>query len=231
LRAFLEFDLKRSADIEDEIKQASQYLSEYEAHLEALETGEPFAPRLTGQGKTTSSGARGTKRKMSRGDRRSKKRRRSQGSDDDYPITISDDSDDVQSDMESGPEGSEEPGESDDDDDASMSETGPNADDDGCEAEEVTVHSLKAKIDHIKEVMTGARERKSQARKDRKAAVDRLAVLKKTLARLQREKNAFCSLKRSEVRYSWRNILGYWSSMPHVSSFLVTSSRKTSEWA
>jgi hypothetical protein len=190
------------------MKQASKYLSEYETHLEALETGQPFVPRLTDQEKRISSGARGTKRKMSRGDRRSKKRRRSQGSDDDDPIAISDDSDDVQSDNESGPEGGEEPDDSDnDDDDASMSEAGSNADNDGCEMEEVTVETLKAKIDHIKEVMTGARERKSQARRNRKEAVDRLAVLKKTLARLQREKNAFCSLKRSEVRKSWRNSL------------------------
>ena len=67
------------------------------------------------------------------------------------------------------------------------------------EEEEVTVESLKAKIEDVKQAIKDGREQLNVFRQQRKDAVDALATLKKRQNEAQRKKNAFCSLKRSEV--------------------------------
>ncbi|CDO74067.1 hypothetical protein BN946_scf185043.g117 [Trametes cinnabarina] len=63
---------------------------------------------------------------------------------------------------------------------------------------EVTMESLKAKIEEVKQALKDGRVQLSEFRKQRKEASDTLATLKKRQNKAQREKNAFCSLKRSE---------------------------------
>ena len=187
---------------DDELDQTREYLSEYEAHLEALENGEPFVPRLTRKSKGKSSSSRGTKRKHSTGKRPdSPKRRRSEALDDDDAIEISDDSSDgIESDKELDSDKCDSDNE---DNGGSMSDSGSrsgsNPDNKECDMEELTKDNLKVKIDECQQAVKVARENKTRLRNDKKEAVDRLATLKKNLAKLQREKNAFCSLKRSEV--------------------------------
>ena len=90
--------------------------------------------------------------------------------------------------------------EDDDDDDDGNAESGSSTGNDESEAqEEMSVDAVKAKIEEYRRVVKAARESRVNLRKERKEAVDHLSTLKKNLARLQREKNAFCSLKRSEV--------------------------------
>lgn len=160
-----------------------------------------------------SNGSKGKKRKHSGGGRRSSpKKRRSEGpEDDDYPINISDDDmdEDIDTDNESGTDSDKEPADgSDDEDNDAKSPSESDAENGSDTEEEVSVDSLKARIGDCQRALKAAREHKSQSRKERKAAVDRLATLKKNLARLQREKNAFCSLKRSEVSQSFTISVG-----------------------
>lgn len=74
------------------------------------------------------------------------------------------------------------------------------------EAEEIitlTESDLKAKIKEGKAKIKVTRSKLTDAREKKKDASDSIARLKKSLAKIQRDKNAFCSLKRSEVRYEF----------------------------
>ncbi|TBU32140.1 hypothetical protein BD311DRAFT_775680 [Dichomitus squalens] len=101
--------------------------------------------------------------------------------------------DDEEMDKEKGGESDESDSDSDSD---SGSEKGMDEDKDN--EEEVTVESLKAKIEQVKEAIKEGRVQLSEFRQQRKDAVDMLATLKKRQNEAQRRKNAFCSLKRSE---------------------------------
>ena len=65
--------------------------------------------------------------------------------------------------------------------------------------DEVTPESLKAKIEEVKQAIKDGRAQLNIFRQQRKDASDMLASLKKRQSDAQRRKNAFCSLKRSEV--------------------------------
>lgn len=141
------------------------------------------------------------KRKNTRGGKKSTKRRRSDNTDsmsidddfiDDDDLDFSDDSD-----KDSGNDSGSDP-------DSDDSKSGSDSDDDGNggenEGEEgITVESLEAKITEAKDAIKAGRVQLSEFRKQRKEASDTLATLKKKQLKAQREKNAFCSLKRSEV--------------------------------
>lgn len=65
--------------------------------------------------------------------------------------------------------------------------------------EAVTEQSLKEKLKECLEAIKAARERNNEARRRKKEVGDALSSLEKALVQVQKEKNAFCSLKRSEV--------------------------------
>ncbi|OSC99144.1 hypothetical protein PYCCODRAFT_1446932 [Trametes coccinea BRFM310] len=141
----------------------------------------------------------------------SKKRRSgksSRGSDDDSTMDVDDDEFMDDDDLDFSESGSDEDAQSksgstseSDSDSDSGPDSGSEKDEDEDvdeEAEEVTVDSLKAKIEEIKQAIKDGRAQLSEFRRQRKEASDALATLKKRQNKAQREKNAFCSLKRSE---------------------------------
>ena len=86
-----------------------------------------------------------------------------------------------------------------DSDSDSGSEEGSEKGDADEEEEEVTPEILRTKIEEVKQAIKDGRVQLSAFRQQRKDAVDMLATLKKKQNEAQRRKNAFCSLKRSEV--------------------------------
>ncbi|KAH9951754.1 Dynamin family-domain-containing protein [Amylocystis lapponica] len=200
-------------ETDKQLKQIREYLAEYQEHLKALETGEEFVPRLTGKSKSKKSEesvSAGKKRKNTRGGKQgSSKKRKSEINDNDH-MSVDDDDDDIDDDLEFSDDDSdkqsvpEDEKDSSDNDSDSESDSGSESDsdnennDDDEEEEEVTAESLKVKIDETKEAIKAARVQLSDFRKQRKEASDMLASLKKKELKAQREKNAFCSLKRSE---------------------------------
>ncbi|CCM01707.1 uncharacterized protein FIBRA_03772 [Fibroporia radiculosa] len=193
------------------LKEMREYLEEYEAHLKALENGKSFEPRMTANTannkKSNSQTASGKKRKTTRDGKQgpSKKRR---GSDEDDSSMAVDDDDDFMDDDELEFSDSNSDNDSSDSSDNNDSHSKSEAnfdsddnygeDDETEEAEEVTIDSLKAKIEEAKDAIKVGRVQLSEYRKERKEAADMLATLKKRQLKIQLEKNAFCSLKRSE---------------------------------
>jgi hypothetical protein len=200
----------RPIAIDVQLKEVRAYLSEYGAHLDALEKGETFKPTLTGKSTSKESeNANGKKRKRNGkgGKKGSPKRRKSDAfEDEDEEMRSSEDEDmeEIESDVDSDDDsdGGQASDDESDDDDASKSgsnsDTGSNNEDD----EEETEESLKTKIADANNAIKAGRERLSEARTEKKAAIDGLAGLKKKQTKAQKDKNAFCSLKRSEVRSS-----------------------------
>jgi hypothetical protein len=177
--------------IDKQLKDVRAFLAEYEQHKTALEIGETFVPQLTTTAHKVQSA--GKKRKNTcRGKSGSPKRHKSFGDDDDdddFEIDDIDDdlNDDIQVDDED--EGSEEE-EEDDSDGEEDAQDEPE--------EEVTIEVLQEKIGDAEEAIKDGREQLNNARKTRKDAIDALSNLKKKGMKAQRDKNAFCSLKRSE---------------------------------
>lgn len=179
------------------MKIIRNFVKEYEAHLDALQNGEPFTPRLTAPTKVK---AVNKKRKNTRGDKRGTKKRRHSGTDDEDDSmesgsgSNSDSSNDSDSSFASGRN-------SDDEDENEDEDETPDSDSDDSEVvePEVTEEYLERKIKESKENIKAARETLSNARKEKKEATDYLSTLNKNIAKAQKEKNAFCSLKRSEV--------------------------------
>jgi hypothetical protein len=191
-----ELILDKVVGIDTELEGLRKHHREYNAHLEALQNGDTFAPTLTGKG-ASGNGSSGKKRKNYRkGKTGSPKRRRSGLSDDD-----DDDDDDflVSDDDSSTAESIDSDDESDSDHDEDL---GSDTEDVGVDEDQETEDSLKEKIKESKDAIKDAREHLSSARKQKKDASDHLSILSKNLAKVQREKNAFCSLKRSEVSSS-----------------------------
>ena len=193
--------------MEDKLGEIRAYIHEYEEHKEALENGQPFERRLTAKkmGSKSGSGPRGKKRKNTRGDKKSAKRRRASDSDfeDDDDDFIDDESDSSESELEGNGSGSEDEGSNASGSEASDKESdGEEPEDQINVDEEVTVESLEEKIKEAKEAIKAGRTQLSEYRKQKKEANDKLATLKKKQMKVQRDKNAFCSLRRSEVRAS-----------------------------
>ncbi|KAK1224421.1 hypothetical protein PQX77_012717 [Marasmius sp. AFHP31] len=183
--------------IEDELKELRKQVSEYDKHLEAVKNGEAFTATIKS---SSSKESKGKKRKNKRGGKKgSTKRRRSVGSDeDDDDVAMSDDDSDSSSGSSS---------DSDSDSDASDKEHGSDgSDSDDSDAqsdspdvqEEFTEEILKSKIKEVKDAIKDVRVRLSAARKERKDVDDHLASLDKSQVKIQKRKNAFCSLRRSE---------------------------------
>lgn len=176
--------------IKEELETIRTQYKDYESHLEALQNGETFTPAF-------SMPTNGKKRKNERGGKpHSSKRRRTTSDDEDNFI---DDDDDEDSD-DSEKSGSESESDSESaSGDAEKSDSDGEAEDQDVEMEAVTEESLEEKIKECKEAIKACRERSNEARLRKKEAGDSLSSLEKILIKVQREKNAFCSLKRSEV--------------------------------
>lgn len=175
--------------IDNELKLTRKIVKEHEEHLEALENGEPFVPRLTGKKAPTANNKRKQKGKGKAGS--SKRRKTTPDSDDDDDGFIVSDSDDSDSDQSDNTDV-----ESDDE-----LEQGSGGSDSEQEVEDlVSEDGLKGKIKEGKEKIKEHRPKLTEAKEQKKDASDKLARLKKSLAKAQREKNAFCSRKRSDVR-------------------------------
>ncbi|KAK0486897.1 hypothetical protein EDD18DRAFT_1192269 [Armillaria luteobubalina] len=160
---------KQIKEIEATIKNHRQDVGEYKKHLKAIRDGEVFVPRLSSKKKVAS----GKKRKNSRGGKKgSPKRRRSAEHD-----TSSSNSDETES------------------DESSESDSGSDfdSDNDSSSDEEDWRSNANNSEDEAQDPET-----KENLEKEKKTANDEVAILKKTLTRLQKEKNAFCSLKRSD---------------------------------
>ncbi|KAF8193876.1 hypothetical protein K438DRAFT_826817 [Mycena galopus ATCC 62051] len=111
---------------------------------------------------------------------------------------------DEDSDHEDSDDEKESHSEKDDDDDDEGSDREKDSDledsEDGDEIEEeeqVTEESIKHEIAEAKKLVDEARKRLNDPKKEKKQATDLLATLKKKATTAQKEKNAFCSRKRS----------------------------------
>jgi hypothetical protein len=166
--------------IDTGLKQVRDMAKEFDERLTAAEAGEPY--------KFPSRGAKtGQKRKRDGSDNSSvSKRRKADDSDgDDSEIEIDDDESDAggKSDGSAGP--------------ADLSDAASSDADEEEEEEQMSLDELKEKIKETKEAIKVGREQLNIARKNRKAAGDAIAQAKREEAAAQKEKNAFCSLKRS----------------------------------
>ncbi|KAG2077497.1 hypothetical protein BDR04DRAFT_1196025 [Suillus decipiens] len=181
--------------IDKQLKTVRSFLEEYEQHKTALEKGEKFAPRLTTTTLEQVQSAGKKRKNTRRGKSGSPKRHKNFGDDDDdFDIDDIDDylNDDIREDDDEGPD--EEDDEEDEEDEHDSDEEDAR---DELE-EEVTVEVLQEKIGNAEEAIKAGREQLNNARKARKDVVDALSNLKKKEMKAQRDKNAFCSLKRSE---------------------------------
>lgn len=174
--------------IKEELDGIRKQQKGHGAHLEALQNGETFTPAVT---QPTS----GKKRKNNWVDKGGSPKRRRCVSDDEDDLDDEGD-DDSDSDEESG--GSDSESDSEDVESDKLGLDGETGDEDE-EMEEVTEEVLKEKIKECKEAIKAGRERSNEARLRKKEAGDALSSLEKTLVKVQKEKNAFCSMKRSEV--------------------------------
>lgn len=194
--------------IEAQLKEIRAFTKEFNAHLDALKNGEAFTPTLTGKGaKSESKTANGKKRKRGGKDSSkngSSKRRKGDAFEDDDDMLGSEDDDlesDIQSDSGSDTDKDEESDDNDEDEEGSQSGHNSEGESENTEEQTETVDSLKKKTADAKGAIKLGRERLSEVRQQKKEAIDGLAGLKKRETKVQREKNAFCSLKRSEVRH------------------------------
>ena len=203
------------ADIDKMLKSLRPLLQEYKDHLKALQSGESFTPQLTAKNSkkrarsstpdSNPDSSTGKKRKRRSDKERSSKRRKSSDMDDDDDDFIVDDDEELE--FSEDDDGKTDSGSEEDPD----SETQSGDENEQVIDEDVTEESLQKKIEETDEGIKEGRIQLSEQRRLRKEATDSLAALKKTQDGLQREKNAFCSLKRSEVRlvFVWSSYLAY----------------------
>ncbi|KAG2135905.1 uncharacterized protein EDB93DRAFT_1303704 [Suillus bovinus] len=200
--------------IDKQLKNVRALLTEYEQHKTALENGEMFLPQLTTTAYKKAQSTGKKRKNISRGKSGSPKRHKRFGDDDDDDFEMDDidnylrvsddihvDDEDERSDDEdegSDDEDEERDDEDEDEDEDEVEEDDSDGEDIPDEPEEVTVEVLQEKISDAKEAINVGREQLNDARKTRKDAVDALSNLKKKKTKAQRDKNAFCSLKRSE---------------------------------
>lgn len=192
--------------IEKDMKSLRAIQKEHQNHIEALRNGDDFTPVLTGSRKPSTPKKRKNRRKGKKGS--SKRRRSSVSSDDEDESDGSDDSssesavEDDEDELDSSSDDSD-----DSDDESSDSQLSPkyhkhsghsDMEVEGLLEEQVTEESVQERLEQTQANIRAARGRLSEARKDKKIAIDHLASLKKSLSKVQKAKNGFCSLKRSD---------------------------------
>ncbi|KAF8812373.1 hypothetical protein BYT27DRAFT_7087741 [Phlegmacium glaucopus] len=186
-------------EIEEQLKNTREQMREHQAHLEALENGETFVPTLKSNLSVNSKKRKNTGKSK----QDSPKRRRTVTSDDDddddesmeSEEDFSDNSDSDVDDDENTKASGEDPESSEYPDSGENPESSENEDD---QIPELTEDALKEKIREANDAIKSGREMLNDARNARKEATDALSSVEKGSVKIQREKNAFCSLKRSE---------------------------------
>ena len=189
-------------ELEGQLEDTQEQMHEHQAHLEALENGETFVPSLKKNKSKTGGKKRKSTGKMKQGPT---KRRRSVASE-------ADEEDEL---MESDEDISDYSGDSDSDMDSddsrdheSAKSSGEEPDSSEVEDEEIinlTEGDLKEKIQEAKDAIKVGRKMLKDAQTAKKEAADALSSIEKGQVKIQREKNAFCSLKRSEVSRNFFN--------------------------
>ncbi|KAF5393772.1 hypothetical protein D9757_000094 [Collybiopsis confluens] len=184
---------KVAKGIERELKTLRAIQKEHRDHIEALKNGEDFTPVLTA---TAASGQLNERKRKNhrKGKQGDPKRRRSSA---DPDKDSDEDLDEYNSDCNSSDSSSENDSEDDSDKDSSDSSD----DEDGSHTaiahdsdfevealiEEVTEEAIQSKLDKTHADISEARSRLSDARKEKKTAIDRIANLKKSLAKFSRD--------------------------------------------
>ncbi|EAU84723.2 hypothetical protein CC1G_00242 [Coprinopsis cinerea okayama7 len=185
--------------IEADMKDKRERLADHKNHLDALENGEPYTSKFAKKHTMSASKKRKNKRDGKQGP--SKRRRSSAMSDEE------DDEDDEEDDISSSSESESEASDSDESDSDSDESTASQNDSDDesaieveelIEPEEETEESLTAKISSLEDAIKETRKKLKEAKAEKSEAADRISVLEKQLTKVQKEKNAFCSKKRSE---------------------------------
>ncbi|KJA29987.1 hypothetical protein HYPSUDRAFT_196279 [Hypholoma sublateritium FD-334 SS-4] len=187
-------------DFDGELKTIREQLTDNQDHLKALEIGQPFVSKLT---KKKPAGNKKKRKSKTSGKKSSPKRRRKSMADSDDDFLDDSDNSDSSSDSEdhgstdsSDSEESEE-GSADEDSDVDIRSADDNSDSDD-DMDDVTPEKLKERIKEGKKSIAEIREKRKEARLHKKEATDYLSTSEKGAAKVQKEKNAYCSLKRSE---------------------------------
>ena len=185
-------------DIEEQLENTREQMREHRARLEALENGETYIPSLTSKPSVNSKKRKNT----SKSKQGPSKRKRSVATEDEEDELMESDenfSDNSSSDMEDDDDDDDD--DDDNDENSNVSDEDPVSSQIEEEMAELTLteDDLKEKIQEAKDAIKSGREMLSNARIARKEAIDNLSSVEKGSVKIQREKNAFCSLKRSEV--------------------------------
>ncbi len=167
---------------------------EHKEDLKRLENGETIAPRLTSRKSMSSKKRKHRDRKSSGSSKKRRTKRASEDEDEASDISEFDSSQSSSSSSNSESEDSEDESHTSSSEEEKESPTESEPED-----EQVTEDSLKAKIKDCKKAIKELRIEFTEARGLQKESSDKLATLKKSLANVQREKNAFCSLERSKA--------------------------------
>ncbi|KAL6302427.1 hypothetical protein BKA93DRAFT_737025 [Sparassis latifolia] len=187
--------------------QACACLAELHEHLRALKEGRIFVPVLTSTTMVKTSSETLMKRKNTRGEKKDTRKKRRTDRDEpreDDPLVI-DENEDV---LTSSDADSDE--QSNDDNDSSHTsgyELGSHSriqKDENEKLDEVTVEMLQAKIQDMEDAIQQEQRRLLESYKQEKEIGEELANIKEKQLKAQRQKNAFCSLKRSKFS---RNVL------------------------
>jgi hypothetical protein len=183
-------------ELEGQLEDTREQMHEHQAHLEALEKGETFVPSLKKNKLPAGGKKRKSTGKMKQGPTKRRRSVASEADEEDELMEsdedISDYSGDSDSDMDSD----------DNRDHESAKSSGEEPDSSEVEDEEITnltESDLEEKIQEAKDAIKVGREMLKDAQTAKKEAADALSSVEKGQAKTQREKNAFCSLKRSEV--------------------------------
>jgi hypothetical protein len=192
-------------EIDEQIEDTQDQMHEHRAHLTALENGETFVPTLKKNKLPASGKKRKGTGKIKQGPTKRRRSVASEADEEDELMESDEDSSDYSSDGDSDVDG-------DGDDDDSDHENAKTSDDepDSSEVEDeeitdLTESDLKEKIQEAKDAIKIGREMLRNAETAKKEAVDALSSVEKGNVKIQREKNAFCSLKRSEVNRNFLN--------------------------
>ncbi|KAF6762688.1 hypothetical protein DFP72DRAFT_876603 [Ephemerocybe angulata] len=173
----------------EELKDLRDRTEDWKSHLDALRAGEPYESKFAAKASTATSSKK--RKSNGKGKRGSPKRRRSAASDDDSDddVSIITDSD---ADEESERSGSDSNSDAEDSDADSALEVASGL------MEEETEETLEDKLESGKAAIKALRDTLKDLKQEKREASDSMSNLEKQLSKAQKEKNAFCSLKRSE---------------------------------
>lgn len=178
-------------------------MHEHQAHLEALENGETFVPTLKKNKLPVSGKKRKSTGKMKQGPTKRRRSVASEADEEDELMESDEDFSDYSGDSDSDMDGVDNR----DRENAKSSGEEPDSSEDEDEEEitNLTESDLKEKIQEAKDAIKAGREMLKDAQIAKREAADALSSVEKGQVKTQREKNAFCSLKRSEVRRDFFN--------------------------